>query len=167
MGREILTSPGAIILQVGNLPQILNDKLDLLFEGAEGKLPLVKLDVTRLPQVAQALKIVSSEAVLLLAQGRVIDALEGEAISSTEQAVGFVERVAKALGLHIDLAEDITQQIERAEASEASNPMAADGVYLEALGDAEASSEIRVRALAGRSRCAEARRQGVSEEYFR
>jgi len=150
--QQVLASPSALLLQVGVPSEGIMKKVNQLRAAAQGRLPLVRFDPVQLPQVAQALQIQSSPAFLLLARGQVATALEGDL--SPQTATTFVETVAKMLGLQVDLAANITEQLAEAEEQEWSDAVAADTLFLRISEQADLPMDARVRAAAGRARCA-------------
>lgn len=150
--QQVLQNSGAILVQVGTLPEAAVKKINRLREAAEGRLPLAHLDCQVLPQVCQALQIATSPTVLLMARGQVGAALENEV--DAPAATKFVEGVAKIIGLKVDFAEDITEQLVGVEELEWKDPAAADREF-ETIGQAaDLPNEIRLRIAAGRTRCA-------------
>lgn len=117
---QILQSPGALLLQVGNPTDAVSKKLTKLRKAANGQLPLVRLDCSRLPQICQALQIKSQPAVLLMARGQVAAALENDL--SPQTVTAFVEGVANALRLKVDLSEGVTEQLAEGSAHRCATP---------------------------------------------
>lgn len=67
---QVLQSGSPFLLLVGELESQVAKKIAGLRKAAQGRLPLVKLNCSTLPQVCQALQIVSSPTVLLMAKGQ-------------------------------------------------------------------------------------------------
>ena len=112
---QVLQSGSPFLLLVGELESQVAKKIAGLRKAAQGRLPLVKLNCSTLPQVCQALQIVSSPTVLLMAKGQALHCLLSLAFScfqlllqvvaglerdiSAPAATSFVENVAQMLGL--------------------------------------------------------------------
>lgn len=158
---QVLQSPGALLLQVGTLSDTASKKLRRLRVAAAGRLPLVRLDCEALPQICQGLQIRSEPTVLLMAKGQVAAALENDL--EPPAVTAFVEGVAKALGLKMDLAEDVAEQLTSAEELEWSDPVTAEEAFEGIMQAPDLSHDARIRAAAGRVRCA-ARQPGRGEE---
>jgi len=149
---QLLQNPGAILLQVGELDEAVTKKINRLRLAASGRIPLLKLDCAKLPQVCKALQISSTPVVLLMAKGRVAAALEGDL--SPKAATAFLESCAQMMQLKVDLAENISEQLTSAETLEWTDPTAAEQAFGSIAGAEDAPVAARVRAEAGRARCA-------------
>jgi len=148
---QVLQNPGAVLLQVGILDEAQTKKIEKLRLAAGGKLPLARLDPKTLPQIMQALQIRSEPCVLLLARGQIADALEGDL--SPNLVTAFVDRAAQALGLKLDIGEDINEQLAEAEEAEWTSATAAEEI-LTRLESADLPVDARIRIVAARARCA-------------
>lgn len=148
---QVLQNPGALLMQIGTLGDTVTKKITRLRVAAGGRLPLIHLDCQQLPQICQALQIGSSPCLLLMARGQVAAALENDVTAPA--ATGFVEQVAKMLGLKVDLAEDVGEQLAGLEELEWSDPAAADASFEEVTRAADLPNDMRIRAAAGRVRC--------------
>eukprot|EP00928_Gymnodinium_smaydae_P022601 TRINITY_DN1892_c0_g3_i2.p1 TRINITY_DN1892_c0_g3~~TRINITY_DN1892_c0_g3_i2.p1 ORF type:complete len:366 (+),score=99.32 TRINITY_DN1892_c0_g3_i2:62-1159(+) len=149
---QILQNPGAILLQVGEPGEAITKKIARLRLAASGRLPLVRLDCQALPQICQALQIASSPCILLLARGQVALALENDLSPPTVTA--FVERTAGMLGLKVNLAEGVTDQLAEAEETEWSDATAAEALFGQIGAGTDLPNDARIRVAAGRARCA-------------
>jgi len=149
---QVLQNPGALLMQVGTLGDAVSKKITRLRVAAGGRLPLVHLDCQSLPQICQALQIRSSPCMLLMARGQVAAAFENDVTAPA--ATGFVEQVAKMLGLKVDLAEDVGEQLAGFEELEWSDAAAAEAAFEEVGRAADLPNDMRIRAAAGRVRCA-------------
>jgi len=87
-----------------------------------------------------------------MAQGRVAAALETDLSPKTVTA--FVERVAQLLGLKVDLAEGIADQLAEAEEMEWTNPKAASDFFHQIGSAPDLPNDARIRVAAGQARCA-------------
>jgi len=67
---QVLQSGSPFLLLVGELENQVAKKIGGLQKAAQGRLPLVRLNCSALPQVCQALQISSSPTVLLMAKGQ-------------------------------------------------------------------------------------------------
>eukprot|EP00929_Paragymnodinium_shiwhaense_P074222 TRINITY_DN37964_c0_g1_i1.p1 TRINITY_DN37964_c0_g1~~TRINITY_DN37964_c0_g1_i1.p1 ORF type:complete len:400 (+),score=118.43 TRINITY_DN37964_c0_g1_i1:72-1202(+) len=151
---QLLQSPGAFLLQVGELPEAILKKLKKLRKAAGGRLALVRLDCGRLPQICQALQVKSQPCMFLMARGQVAAALEEE--MSGQAATTFVERVAQLLGLKVgDLGSGANELLEEAEELEWSDAAGAYKAFEAASNSnaADLTTEARVRIAAGAARC--------------
>jgi len=149
---QVLQSQGVLLMQVGTLGDAVNKKITRLRVAAGGRMPLVHLDCQSLPQICQALQIRSSPCMLLMARGQVAAAFENDV--SAPAATGFVEQVAKMLGLKVDLAEDVGEQLAGFEELEWSDPATAEASFEQVGQAADLPIDMRIRAAAGRVRCA-------------
>lgn len=156
---QVLQSGSPFLLLVGELENQVAKKIGGLQKAAQGRLPLVRLNCSTLPQVCQALQIASSPTLLLMAKGQVVTALERDI--SAPAATTFVENVAQMLGLKVDLAEAVTEQLKEAEELEWSDAALAERSYDTVLSRSDLQNDARIRALAGRARCL-LRRRDVS-----
>lgn len=68
---QVLQSGSPFLLLVGELENQVAKKIGGLQKAAQGRLPIVRLDCSKLPQVCQALQIASSPTLLLMAKGQV------------------------------------------------------------------------------------------------
>eukprot|EP00405_Crypthecodinium_cohnii_P055788 CAMPEP_0206615814 /NCGR_PEP_ID=MMETSP0325_2-20121206/58534_1 /ASSEMBLY_ACC=CAM_ASM_000347 /TAXON_ID=2866 /ORGANISM="Crypthecodinium cohnii, Strain Seligo" /LENGTH=350 /DNA_ID=CAMNT_0054137219 /DNA_START=47 /DNA_END=1096 /DNA_ORIENTATION=+ len=159
--QQVLQNPGAILIQVGTLNEGAAKKLERLRMAAEGRLPLVHLDCTQLPQICEALQIQSDPTVLLLARGQVAAALEHNI--TPQAATSFVEHIVKLLNLKVDLAESVNEMLQNLEELEWTDPAAAEAEYQTVGSGADLPLEARVKAEAGRIR-AVMRQPGRLEE---
>jgi len=149
---QILQSPAPFLMQVGTVPEAANKKISRLRIAAGGRLPLARLDCAKTPQICEALQIRSSPVVLLMARGQVAAALENDL---TPQAVtSFVERIAQALGLKVDLAEDVIEQLAEAEEAELFDVAAAEAAFTQIGSAPDLPNDARMRVAAGQARCA-------------
>jgi len=139
------------LLLVGELENQVAKKIGGLQKAAQGRLPLVRLNCSALPQVCQALQISSSPTVLLMAKGQVVTGLERDL--SPPAVTSFVENVAQMLGLKVDLAEAVTEQLKEAEMAEWSDLAPAEQTFSTVLSRADLQNDARIRAMAGRARC--------------
>eukprot|EP00927_Polykrikos_kofoidii_P051726 TRINITY_DN45519_c0_g1_i1.p1 TRINITY_DN45519_c0_g1~~TRINITY_DN45519_c0_g1_i1.p1 ORF type:complete len:365 (-),score=67.87 TRINITY_DN45519_c0_g1_i1:61-1155(-) len=148
----ILQSPNPILLVVGDLPEAVNKKITSLRSAATGRLPLVRLDCSKLPQICQALQIASSPTVMLLARAQVAAVLEKDV--SPQAATQFVERVAQLLGLKVtDLTQGPSEQLAEAEEMEFRDADAARQMFDLVASGSDLTSEAQMRAMAGKARC--------------
>eukprot|EP00438_Fugacium_kawagutii_P026535 Skav209494 [mRNA] locus=scaffold1892:303933:309790:+ [translate_table: standard] len=69
---QVLQSGSPFLLLVGELENQVAKKIGGLQKAAQGRLPIVRLDCSKLPQVCQALQIASSPTLLLMAKGQVL-----------------------------------------------------------------------------------------------
>ncbi len=67
---QVLQSGSPFLLLVGELENQVAKKIGGLQKAAQGRLPLVRLNCSALPQVCQALQISSSPTMLLMAKGQ-------------------------------------------------------------------------------------------------
>ena len=67
---QVLQSGSPFLLLVGELENQVAKKIGGLQKAAQGRLPLVRLNCSTLPQVCQALQIASSPTLLLMAKGQ-------------------------------------------------------------------------------------------------
>ncbi|CAK9088720.1 Hypothetical protein SCF082_LOCUS41901, partial [Durusdinium trenchii] len=67
---QVLQSGNPFLLLVGELDKQVTKKVAGLRKAAQGRLPLVRLNCSALPQVCEALQIVSSPTLLLMAKGQ-------------------------------------------------------------------------------------------------
>lgn len=149
---QVLQSPSPLIMQVGAPDEAMTKKIGRLRVAANGKLPVVKLDCTRLPQICEALQIRSSPAAFLMAKGQVAAALEHDL--SAQAVTGFVEKCAQMLGLKVDLAEGVTEQLAEAEQEEWNDAASAEAMFANVNTMADLPQAARLRATAGLARCA-------------
>jgi len=156
---QVLQSPSPLLMQVGTPTEAMTKKFARLRLAAGGRLPLVKLECARLPQICEALQIRSSPAVLLMARGQVAAALEHDL--SGQAVTGFVDKCAQMLGIKVDLAEGITEQLAEAEQAEWDDVGTAEAMFQNVSTMADVPQAARLRATAGLARCA--LRQGRSE----
>jgi len=148
---QVLQSGSPFLLLVGELENQVAKKIGGLQKAAQGRLPLVRLNCSALPQVCQALQISSSPTVLLMAKGQVVTGLERDL--SPPAVTSFVENVAQMLGLKVDLAEAVTEQLKEAEMAEWSDLAPAEQTFSTVLSRADLQNDARIRAMAGRARC--------------
>lgn len=158
---QVLQSGNPFLLLVGELDKQVTKKVAGLRKAAQGRLPLVRLNCSALPQVCEALQIVSSPTLLLMAKGQVVAALEQ---MSPQTATAFVENVAQMLGLKVDLAEAVTEQLQDAELQEWKDLPSAEQSFGSVLSRSDLPNDARVRALAGRARCLLRRREPTAAQ---
>lgn len=156
--RQVLASPGAILLQVGSPSEAVRKKLLKLRLAASGRLPVVKMDCATLPEFCQALQIRSSPTILLMARGQVAAALELDL--SPPAVTSFVETAAQLLGLKVELGEGLVEQLVEAEELEWTDPAGADNIFEAVENLPDVQMDLRVRCDAGRARCALRRGKG-------
>jgi len=106
----------------------------------------------KLPQICQALQIRSSPVILLMARGQVAAALENDL--SPQETTAFVERVGQMMGLKVELGGSTLEQLAEAEELEWSDVTGADVAYSRVAEATDLTMEARIRAAAGRARCA-------------
>lgn len=149
---QVLQSPAPVLMQVGEPENSVTKKLGKLRSAAQGRLPLVKLDCSKLPQICQALQIRNTPAVFLMARGQVAAALEEDL--SPQSVTGFVEKCGQMLGLQVNLSEGVSEQLAEAEEVEWQDAEAAMEMFTVVGSAADLSQVSRVRASAGIARCA-------------
>jgi len=157
---QVLQSQAPLLLQVGTLTDAISKKLGKLRAAAQGRLPLVKLDARALPSISQALQIKTEPTVFLMARGQVAAALEEDL--APQAVTGFVDKCAQMMGLQVNLAEGVSEQLAEAEEMEWTDAAAAEEVFKAVSEAADLPHTARVRAAAGMARCA--LRQGRVEE---
>eukprot|EP00439_Symbiodinium_sp_Y106_P071969 s43_g13.t1 len=151
-GPLLVSATGAPLMLVGDLQGPVAKKVGALRAAAQGRLPLLRLNCSTLPQICQALQITTSPTLLLMAKGQVVAVLEKDL--SPAAATAFVENVGQMLGLKVALAEDVTEQLAEAEELEWTDASAADATFFQVLSSSDLPNDARVKALAGRVRCA-------------
>ncbi|CAE7588756.1 unnamed protein product [Symbiodinium sp. CCMP2592] len=149
---QVLQSASPFLMLVGDLEGPVAKKVGALRAAAQGRLPLLRLNCSTLPQICQALQITTSPTLLLMAKGQVVAVLEKDL--SPPAATAFVENVGQMLGLKVALAEDVTEQLAEAEELEWTDAAAADATFFQVLSSSDLPNDARVKALAGRVRCA-------------
>jgi len=149
---QVLQSASPFLMLVGDLQGPVAKKVGALRAAAQGRLPLLRLNCSTLPQICQALQITTSPTLLLMAKGQVVAVLEKDL--SPAAATAFVENVGQMLGLKVALAEDVTEQLAEAEELEWTDASAADATFFQVLSSSDLPNDARVKALAGRVRCA-------------
>lgn len=123
----------------------LTPKLTSLVEGAQGAVRLAKVDVDKLPEIAQALQIKSLPTVILLHQAKIVDSFQG--VVPDAQLKAFID---KAIGLAGGAAVGPRALEEAAALLEAGDVPSATAGYADLL----ALPELAARARAGLAMCA-------------
>lgn len=148
---QVLQNPAPVLLQVGTPSPAVSKKLSRLRVAASGRLPLATLDCKALPSICKALQIQSDECIFLMSRGQVAAALEED--FSPQSVTAFVEKAAQMLGLTVDLAEGISEQLGEAEELEWQDVAAAEAIFEAVNTSADLPQASRARSAAGIARC--------------